>query len=282
VSRDSIHSPFRYAGGKYYARSLILNYLPAHTTYCEPFAGGGSIFFAKPKVRHNILNDADSELIDVYKVIRDDPNGLIDFLATTRVPSKENHAYYKTEFIAMTALERVGRWYYLNRISYSGIMKMQNCFWGYGVKYSMVPAHWPRAILSASAKLQDVVITNEDFETVINGAADGSLLFVDPPYFNADQDKFYTKSFSRDCHLKLCDVLQNNAQRLSFLLTYDNCAPIRDMYAWANLEAQEWNYCLSRSDDQTKKTDVKGKRAKGKEIFIHNYKRADDVIRFLD
>jgi DNA adenine methylase len=275
----SIHSPFRYAGGKYYARSLILSRLPVHTLYCEPFAGGGSIFFAKSKMQRNILNDADDDLIAVYKIIRDDPNGLIDVLATMRVPSKENHAYYKNDFAAVTPLERAGRWYYLNRTSYSGIMKMQNCFWGYAVKSSMVPAHWPRAILSASAKLQNVELTNEDFETVINRVEDGSLLFVDPPYFNVDQDKFYPKSFDTDRHLKLCDVLRQHAARLSFLLTYDDCAPIRKMYDWTNIEAQEWNYCL----DQKKKADREGKRAKGKEIFIRNYKLdADDLIRFPD
>ena len=160
---SSIHSPFRYAGGKYYARELILRHLPQHTIYIEPFAGGASIFFAKSKVATNILNDMDGDLIRVYTTIRDNPNGLVDFLATTQVPSRASHTYYKSEFKPQTDLERAGRWYYLNRISYSGIMKPQNCFWGYGEKYSMRPENWPRVILNASAKLQDVQITNDDF-----------------------------------------------------------------------------------------------------------------------
>jgi len=48
---DYMNSPFRYAGGKFYARKLILEHIPLHEHYCEPFAGGGSIFLPSPKSR---------------------------------------------------------------------------------------------------------------------------------------------------------------------------------------------------------------------------------------
>lgn len=79
-SHKSINSPFRYAGGKFYARKLILGHIPKHSAYIEPFAGGGSIFFAKPKTDFNHLNDIDAEIINVYNVIKDFPDGLINFL----------------------------------------------------------------------------------------------------------------------------------------------------------------------------------------------------------
>lgn len=269
---SSIHSPFRYAGGKYYARKLILSRLPPHSAYCEPFAGGGSIFFAKNKVSSNWLNDLDEDLIQVYTTIRDEPEALIDFLATTAPPTRESHFFYKNNFVPQTSIEHAGRWYYLNRISYSGIMKMQNCFWGYGDKFSMRPENWPRSIRSTSEKLQSVTTTTKDFEDVINNIADSTLLFIDPPYFNADQDKFYTNTFTLDEHRRLANVLHQHSHRVSFLLTYDDCSEIRAMYGWVeNIESNEWNYCISRSDDQSKKTTTKGKRPKGKELFIRNY-----------
>ena len=79
-NNEAINSPFRYAGGKFHARKLILEHIPCHHYYIEPFAGGASIFFAKSKVKSNHLNDLDKELINVYKVIRDHPEDLIDFL----------------------------------------------------------------------------------------------------------------------------------------------------------------------------------------------------------
>jgi DNA adenine methylase len=49
-----LHSPFRYPGGKFYARKLILEYIAPHVYYVELFASGASIFFAKGKATHNL------------------------------------------------------------------------------------------------------------------------------------------------------------------------------------------------------------------------------------
>lgn len=62
----AINSPFRYPGGKFYARKLILEHIIPHTYFAEPFAGGGSIFFAKEKAQTNILNDVDPEVMNCY------------------------------------------------------------------------------------------------------------------------------------------------------------------------------------------------------------------------
>lgn len=131
-----INSPFRYAGGKFYARNLILEHIPEHLYYIEPFAGGASIFFAKSKAQKNWLNDIDDDLINCLITIRDYSEKLIDRLKNEKAV-KERHAYYKNEYKPKTKLDRAVRWFYLNRTSYSGIMNMQNCFWGYGDKYSI-------------------------------------------------------------------------------------------------------------------------------------------------
>lgn len=268
-----MNSPFRYPGGKFYARKLILEHVPQHSFYAEPFAGGASIFFAKDKVEQNWLNDADEALVNVYIHIRDHVEELIKFL--DGLPAdKELHGYYKNEFEPKNDLERAGRWYYLNRTSYSGIMNMKNCYWGYGDKYSMRPENWPRNLRRTSRKLQNVKITGQDFESVIETVPDGGFLFVDPPYFNADQDKFYTCSFSKEDHYRLAQLLEKHSWRLKFLITYDNTPEIQEMYTWAHdLLEKEWNYTINRTDDQRKNgsKETKGTRYKGKEVFIVNY-----------
>lgn len=267
-----LHSPFRYAGGKFYARKLILEHIPKHYYYIEPFAGGGSIFFAKRKVQNNWLNDIDKELMNCFIIIRDYPECLIDRLKDERA-TKKKHSWYKNVYKPKTKLDRAVRWFYLNRTSYSGIMLMKNCYWGYHDKYSMRPENWPKQILMCSLKLKDVKLTVLDFETVIDKAPDYSFLFVDPPYFNADQDKFYSHSFKNSEHFRLCKVLKKNSKRLRFLLTYDNSPEVIEMYKWAtDLHEKEWNYTLNRTDDQRKNAPKrKGTRYKGKELFIVNY-----------
>lgn len=266
-----INSPFRYPGGKFYARKLILEHIVPHMSYIEPFAGGASIFFAKKKVAFNRLNDVDPELINCYLAIQDHVEELITVLHGIPA-SKEMHSYYKNVYQPANDLERTLRWYYLNRVSYSGIMNMQNCYWGYGDKYSMQPKNWPAHLRRCSQKLQGVEITNVDFEQVIRDAPNDAFLFVDPPYYNADQDKFYTHSFDRTDHYRLARILHEHSHRLKFLLTYDNSPEVRRLYQWSTqMLEKEWNYTINRTDDQTKKTVDKGKRYTGKEIFIINY-----------
>ncbi|MCI0715785.1 MAG: Dam family site-specific DNA-(adenine-N6)-methyltransferase [Chlorobi bacterium] len=289
---NSINSPFRYAGGKFYARKLILAHIPQHVHYIEPFAGGASIFFAKAKVGFNHLNDIDEELMNVYFMIRDNPEGLISFLRKrsedeSRIPErltldtncgdplpakKELHKFFKNIFEPINDLERAGRWFYLNRTSYSGIMNFQNMYWGYGDRFSMQPKNWAQNIRRTSKKLQNVILTSDDFETIIDNSPDDSLLFIDPPYYNADQDKFYNYPFTREDHLRLQGCLRRNSNRLLLFLTYDNETDIREMYSWMEeIHDREWNYCIQRTDDQKFKTDRKGERYKGKELFILNY-----------
>ncbi|PSB00813.1 DNA adenine methylase [Merismopedia glauca] len=269
------NSPFRYPGGKFYARKLILDCIPEHDKYCEPFAGGASIFFAKNNAKHNILNDRDGELINCYIQIKNNVQNLIALLKG--IPAtKELHSYYKNEFKPSNDLERAMRWFYLNRTSYSGIMKHQNCYWGYGDKYSMKPENWASHLRTTSERLQNIEISCLDFEDLINLLPSGYFLFIDPPYFNADQDKFYTCSFTQEDHERLCQLLKNNQDRFKFLITYDNSLEIRKMYSWCiSMQDNEWNYTISRTDDQKNgrklKDGYQSERYKGREIFITNY-----------
>jgi DNA adenine methylase len=283
--RGAINSPFRYAGGKFYARKLILQDVPHHECYIEPMCGGASIFFAKEKAKTNILNDIDPELINCLIHIRDCPDKIADFLKNMPA-SKEKHSFFKNEFKPKNDLERAARWFYLNRTSYSGIMNMKNCFWGYGDKYSMRPENWRRHLLATSNKLKGVQLFNKDFQEIIENAPDGAFIFLDPPYFSRDQDKFYTFSFTKEDHIRLMQLLKKHAHRIKFLLTYDDDPEIRKMYSWAKaILSKEWNYTIYRTDDQTKNKNNQdskhnGKRYRGQEIFIINYSLTKDLKSF--
>ncbi len=270
------NSPFRYPGGKFYARRLILREIPPHRDYCEPFAGGASVFFAKPTSGGtSILNDRDTDVINTLVHIRDDVEGLIKLLDGVEA-TKANHTYYKNHYTPGTDLERAFRWYYLNRTSYSGIMRPENCYWGFGNKYSMRPENWPPHLRTVSDKLQNVILTCCDFEEVINALPDGCFVFVDPPYYSADQQKFYNVVFEHNDHARLAECLKRNSDRLLFLLTYDNDPDIRGMYRWADsIKGRQWNYTINRTDDQRnglkRRDGFRRGREKGSELFISNY-----------
>ena len=155
-------------------------------------------------------------------------------------------------------------------------MNHKNCYWGYGDKYSMRPENWPYHLRTTSERLQNIQISCLDFEELINNLPNDYFLFIDPPYFNADQDKFYNCCFTKSDHQRLCKVLKENQDRFQFLITYDNSSEIKEMYNWCfSMQDQEWNYTINRTDDQKNKRKLKdghkSQRYKGKEVFITNY-----------
>lgn len=90
--------PFlKWAGGKRQLLDSILPLVPDFKTYCEPFLGGGAVFFAiKPK--RAILNDYNSELINCYNVVQNDINALIKSL--------RRHRNEKRYYLAVRNLDR--------------------------------------------------------------------------------------------------------------------------------------------------------------------------------
>ena len=65
-------SPISYYGGKKNMLGAILSLIPAHTIYTESFFGGGTVFFAKEPVLHEVINDNNNLVINFYKVMRCD------------------------------------------------------------------------------------------------------------------------------------------------------------------------------------------------------------------
>jgi DNA adenine methylase len=270
---QKVKTPFRYPGGKFYAIRHLLPYINniAHDEYREPFVGGGSVFFAKNKVSLNWINDIDSELINTYEIIRDDPHSIIDGL-DSEIASKQRHAEIRNQIVD-SKLRRACKYYYLNRTSYSG--KMISPSWGYRDKRSIPPHRWHEVIIPASQKLQNTKITNLDFIDVIEAESSvkNVLLYLDPPYFKPSKTKHYVNGFNMKDHKRLRDSLKNT--RYTFLLSYEDCDEIRDMYSWAHIYQLAWTYRVGDSNfsDSVRKT--------GNEIVVTNADFRDSTFKQL-
>lgn len=261
-SDDYVQSPFRYPGGKFYALKHILPFLNMvpHHEYREPFVGGGSVFFGKKKAPFNWINDIEPQIITTYKAIQNDD--LCDLLVselTIEQANKERHKFYK-EYDAKNSYEIAKKTYYLNRTSYSGIINKPA--WGYATGKSSPPQNWGKFLLNANKKLEEVKITNLDFSELITspGKHGNVLLYLDPPYFNADTKRAYIHPFDEDEHERLALLLKDTEHY--FCLSYDDCAQIRKLYSWANIYERSWFYNTAN----TKET-----RMVGDELIITNY-----------
>lgn len=66
----NLKTPVTYYGGKQLMCSKIVPLIAPHRLYCEPFCGGAAIFFVKEPSELEVLNDTNRELINFYKVVK--------------------------------------------------------------------------------------------------------------------------------------------------------------------------------------------------------------------
>ena len=69
TKKINLKTPITYYGGKQMMCGKIVPLIPKHRLYCEPFAGGAAIYFAKEPSELEVLNDTNRELINFYKVV---------------------------------------------------------------------------------------------------------------------------------------------------------------------------------------------------------------------
>ncbi|MGG5375994.1 hypothetical protein IGI57_002501 [Enterococcus sp. DIV0213j] len=60
-----------YPGSKWRMADLIVENMPAHKSYLEPYFGSGAVFFSKPKDVLETINDYDGRLVNFFRVTRD-------------------------------------------------------------------------------------------------------------------------------------------------------------------------------------------------------------------
>lgn len=262
-SKDYVKSPFRYAGGKFYALKHILPYIDCveYDEYREPFVGGGSIFFAKQKSKYNWINDLETKMIQIYQALSDESMVMeLCSMLEGEVASKERHEEVKN-MLPNGFIEEVFQTYYLNRTSYCGIINSPA--WGYCDGKSSPPSNWGKFLRSVNPKLQDVKITSMDFSEVITAEKQGNkvLMYLDPPYYKADQKRAYTKPFAVEDHIRLCELLKQTSHY--FCLSYDNVEEVKELYDWAYIYEKSWLYNTANKQGES--------RDLGAELIITNY-----------
>ena len=216
------------------------------STYVEPFIGGGAVLFElQPKKA--IINDFNSELINVYTVIRDYPEELIKELQFHKDNNTSEHFYAvreydrKPEFFSqMTPIQKAARVIYLNKTCYNGLYRVNSAGQfnsPYG-KYKN-PNIVNETVIRAMSKYfnkNNIVIKNEDFKEALKGLRRGAFVYLDPPYMPISSSSSFTgyteNGFNEDKQRELkelCDKLDKKG--IKFLQSNSDCEFIRELYS---------------------------------------------------
>jgi DNA adenine methylase len=262
---------FRYPGGKSKFRKQIKEHVifDKHIEYREVFFGGGSIGLDLEYATNNAwINDFDKGLYCLWKSVKKHPDKLI-YKIETFVPSVNYFDKFKKSLneISITPkndddIVEIGfQKLAIHQISYSGLGTMSGGPLGgrdqksdYKIDCRWSPVYLAKNIRRISSLLQNTKITCVDYSELILDTSKQAFVYLDPPYYEKGS-QLYQHSFNEEQHKTLASLLKETPHQ--WLLSYDDCQFIRNLYDWAEIITIEANYSIAKA---TKKTELLIKR----------------------
>lgn len=210
-----IKPPFAYYGGKTTLAPRIAELLPAHDHYVEPFAGSLAVLLAKEPSRAETVNDLDGDLVNFWRVLRDEPEELERACALTP-HSRDDYALACDDLSGLPDLERARRVF--SRLSQSRSHSMKPTGWrviknatGRHTVIDHMHSYVER-LEAAAGRMQKVSIENRDAVEMIRdyGSEPTVCIYADPPYLGSTRASNYRLEMLEDSlHVKLADALRN-------------------------------------------------------------------------
>jgi len=275
-----IPSPLRYPGGK--SKSLdkiVARIYPNYREFREPLVGGGSVFLAAMQRINSSaiykIGDLNYEIFCFWKELKENSAKLIEEICLLKDGYGNGKELF--EFLTLgnkirTDLERAARFFVLNRITFSGTTESG----GYSEEaFKKRFTHSSIQRLELLPKLlEKVEVRFGDYENLLLESGSQVFIFLDPPYYKPAKSKLYGKN--GDLHTTFDHVrFAQNLKRCShkWLITYDDCQEVRDLFSFANICEWEAQYGMNN-------TSIEGKAKKGNELFITNYQLRKTLFQY--
>lgn len=224
----------KYPGAKNRLAPWICEYIPEHSVYLEPFAGSLAVLFNKPRCHIETVNDLHGEVVNFFKVLRDEPDDLIKLVSHTPYSREEyDLAYQESD----NEIERARRFCVRCWQGFGCSNLYHNGFKNGQQSTSPNPARiWsmlPTTMIMATERLKDVQIENlPAIELIERYNTEDVFIYADPPYLHGTRKNYLYKYEMDDAdHIKLLETLIRHPGKV-LLSGYDN-----DLY---NSRLQGW------------------------------------------
>lgn len=210
----------------------------------EPFVGGGAVFFELQPAKA-IINDYNSELINVYETVRDCAEELIALLEQHNACNSEEYFYEirsmdrREDYAEISKVVKAARIIYLNKTCYNGLYRVNtagqfNAPYGKYKKPNIINADNIRA-MSKYLQKKGIKIYDRDYKEILKMARKGAFVYLDPPYMPISHSSSFTgyteNGFSYEHQeglKKECDKLREKG--IAFLQSNSDCPQIRKLY----------------------------------------------------
>ncbi len=211
---DALHSQsrrrivFGWYGGKFSHLDWLMPLLPECHHYCEPFAGSGAVLLNRGSSPVETYNDIDGEVVNFFRVLRDQHEELIRGIALTPFSREEYHRAISGSVLGVTDVERARRFYIKARQTRTGLAqtaslgRWANCKDTSRAGMSGVVSRWlggVEALDDIAQRLLRVQIENRPALDVIRlYDSPKTLFYCDPPYLHATRGDSKAYGFEMD------------------------------------------------------------------------------------
>ncbi len=269
----------KWVGGKRQLLPVIKKSMPKQfNTYIEPFFGGGAVFFdISPK--RAIINDFNSQLVNLYKQLSNKRTMLqmlkvlsdiqAGYNALTTMEAKSKYYYdlrerfnvgiRNNEFSVYTA----SLFIFLNKNCYNGLYRINQAgqFNASHSKNKHTNLFDESNIVAVYNALKNSIIMNEDFSIPCSLAQKGDFVFIDSPYYDTF-DIYQAGGFSKEDHIRLAEIFADLTKIGAYcMLTNSNTSFIKSLYK---------DYKI-RVVDVKRLVNCNANNRAGKEVIITNY-----------
>ncbi|MBF8277981.1 MAG: hypothetical protein HW390_3054 [Candidatus Brocadiaceae bacterium] len=238
MTTGCLKSPISLMGGKSLLTGWLCRYVPGHRLYCEPFAGGAKLFFAKEPSVISVLNDVNDMLVNLYRCIQNTEKRqrLMTLLNETPYARSVFQAWKYGDETPQSDVEMAARFFYLCKSSFAGDIERG----GFAIPSKGTnrnPAQTYQNSIGmleiVSQKLKGVTLECLDFQACIRRYdSPDTLFYCDPPYLGAGHYYERGNFTQEDHHYRLSEILHN--VQAAVMVSHYEC----DTY---NLLYQGWN-----------------------------------------
>ena len=266
--------PFvKWAGGKTQLLNEIAKYFPQeYNNYYEPFVGGGAVLFNfRP---HNAyINDINSQLINAYEWIKKDPNFIFQSVSLLDVPETSKEGYNWLRDLYNRGIDEPSDgsavlFIWLNKHCFNGLYRVNskgrfNVPWNKKKKIKSIDEE---NIYEINRYLQDVSISNLDFEEFCSNVKENDFVYFDSPYLpeskTADFTSYTKNGFNLEEHKRLASLYKKlNEKGAKLLLSNNNVPLIYSLYEGFSIHPINVKRAINSN----------GNKRNGKEVLITNY-----------
>ena len=246
----------RWHGGKWRLAPWIIEHMPPHRVYVEPFGGGGSVLLRKPRAYAEIWNDLDGDIVNLFRVLRSEraPELLHALELTPFARDEFVEAYEQTD----CPIERARRMIIRAFMGFgSNGHNRSTGFRANSSRSGTTPAHdwrsYPKALRMVIDRLSGVTIESRDARTVMAAHdSPATLHYVDPPYVfqtRSDLTKDYAHELTDADHGELLQFMTALKGRV-ILSGYPSAMYDSALPGWRRVEKQAF------ADGAAKRTEV--------------------------